>query len=221
MITEDQFARLCLSQDGDRYVFGAEVRADDADPAAFDCSELIEWACARLGVSPRMPDGSWIQARHCSQAGTMIPIDRAVKTRGALLFAFSSDPLVGARPGSAHVAVSLGDGRTIEARSRTHGVGIFTAYGRGWTHGALVPGVTYTVEPQRPKLWVGAGDKGRLVVQIQRALQRWSDVALPRFGVDGDWGAETTAAVAKWQSEVGLDPSGIADALTAAFLLAE
>ncbi len=220
MTTAADFVRLVLAQEGDEYVFGAEVSKADPDPDRFDCSELIEWACGWLGVVPTMPDGSWLQARHCQTNDTLIPIDQGMKTRGALLFAFSSDPFVGGRPSSAHVVVSLGDGRTIEARSRTHGIGVFSAYNRGWTHAARVPGVTYPHERGPAPTTVARGDKGPLVEAIQRALKRWSERALPRFGVDSDFGPETEAWVVRYQSAVGLDPSGVVDALTAAFLLA-
>ena len=143
----DAFVDLLLSQDGDRYIFGHEVSPSDSDPDAFDCSELIEWACARLGVTPRMPDGSWYQARHVRNHGLLIPVDQAIRTRGALLFRFSSSPFTGGRPSSAHVAVSLGNGETIEARSTRHGVGRFSAHGRGWTHAGLVPGIDYERKP--------------------------------------------------------------------------
>lgn len=142
---------LALAQAGDRYVFGAEVRHDDPDPETFDCSELIEWAAVRAGVSPRVPDGSWYQARHLRQHGTLITIGQALKTRGALLFRFSSSPFVGGRPKSAHVALSLGDGRTMEARSTALGVGIFPgAEQRVWTHAGLLPGVAYPTGPPVP-----------------------------------------------------------------------
>ena len=147
----DAFVDLLLSQDGDRYIFGHEVRHSDSDPDAFDCSELIEWACARLGVTPRMPDGSWYQARHVRAHGLLIPVDQAIRTRGALLFRFSSSPFTGGRPASAHVAVSLGNGQTIEARSTRHGVGRFSAHGRGWTHAGLVPGLDYERKKPMPQ----------------------------------------------------------------------
>ncbi len=137
---------LLLAQEGDQYVFGHEVSPDDNDPSIFDCSELIQWGCDRLGVTPKMPDGSWLQYRHCWGAGTAVTIDAGMRTRGALLFRFSSNPLTGDRPSSAHVAMSLGDGRTIEARGSRYGVGIFDAWGRGWTQAAVIPGVDYTKE---------------------------------------------------------------------------
>ena len=58
-------------------------------------------------------------------------VEQALRTPGALLF----------RPG--HVAISLGDGRTIEAKGSKYGVGIFSAHNRGWTTGGLIPGMRY------------------------------------------------------------------------------
>lgn len=146
MITATQVVDLALSQEGDRYVFGVEVAASNTNPSAFDCSELIQWLGARLNVSPTIPDGSWFQAQHCRQHNQLIPISHAQVTKGALLFAFSSDPFGPQRPSFAHVAISQGNGRTIEARSTAYGVGQFSAISRGWTHAGKIPGVTYTVE---------------------------------------------------------------------------
>lgn len=146
---------LLLLQDGDRYIFGTETDPLDPDPEAFDCSEIIQWACARAGVQPTVPDGSWIQARHCRNHNTIISVDAALNTRGALLFKFSSDPFSGGRPDSAHVAVSLGNGMTFEARSTRYGVGTWAATGRGWTQAALLPGVNYVTVPPTPDGVVG------------------------------------------------------------------
>lgn len=132
---------LMLSQTGDPYVLGAEADPRDPNPAAFDCSEIVEWACARAGVVPKVPDGAWWQFEHCRKHGTLIPIGSAIVTPGALLFRVIG-PHGGGGAGN-HVAVSLGNGRTIEARGRAWGVGSFNANGRGWTHGALIPGVAH------------------------------------------------------------------------------
>lgn len=142
----EDLVQLLLAQEGDKYVFGHEASPDDNDPNIFDCSELIQWGCDRLGVTPKMPDGSWYQYRHCYDHGLDVTVSQGIHTRAALLFRFSSDPLHGGRPSSAHVAMSLGDGRTIEARGSRYGVGSFGAYGRGWTHAALIPGVNYQQE---------------------------------------------------------------------------
>jgi len=135
---------MAVTQLGKEYVFGAKASHNDPDPRAFDCSELIEWICAILGVKPRMPDGSWHQVSHCRRHGLLISVDEAIDTRGALLFRFEGgDPFSGKRPHMAHVALSLGNGRTVEARSITGNVCIATALDRGWTHAALIPGVRY------------------------------------------------------------------------------
>jgi cell wall-associated NlpC family hydrolase len=58
-----------------------------------------------------------------------------------LLFSFSHEPKPGeGRPSKAHVAISLGDGRTIEARGRKYGVGVFSGANR-FQYGAMIPGL--------------------------------------------------------------------------------
>lgn len=121
----NDFVNLCLAQAGKTYIFGAEASPRDPSPRAFDCSELIEWALARIGV--RFPDGSSNQRA----AMRKISVQQAINTRGALLW----------RQG--HIGVSLGDGRTIEARNRVYGVNIGKASQIRWAEGGLVPGLSY------------------------------------------------------------------------------
>lgn len=192
-----------LERDGAAYVFGAENDPRDPAPDETDCSECLEWACARLGVRPRLPDGSWIQYRHCLDAGLGIATARALRTRGALLFVFDGDPLEGPRPARAHVAASLGNGYTVEARSARYGVGVFAPRG-GWTHAALIPGVSY-----QPFWRCARGDVGGDVRMLQELL-----------GVtpDGNFGPVTELAVRAAQRRLGLDVTGRADpALRAGF----
>lgn len=60
-----------------------------------------------------------------------MPVEEALRTPGALLFAFSEEPQPGgSRPSQAHVAINLGDGLTIEARGKDYGVGVFEAGNR-------------------------------------------------------------------------------------------
>ncbi|MCK8496861.1 MULTISPECIES: peptidoglycan-binding protein [Myxococcus] len=125
----ETFVQKALAQRGDRYVFGAETKMSDKNPSKWDCSELVEWAAHQAGV--KVPDGTMNQLPYFKQKGTTISVDEALRTRGALLY----------RPG--HVAISLGDGRTIEARGSAYGVNIFSAHNRGWTAGALIPGLKY------------------------------------------------------------------------------
>ena len=199
-----EIVALALTQAGKPYAFGAEASPRDPNPPAHDCSELPEWVCAREGVEPRMPDGSWIQWFHAVKHETTCSVSEALRTPGALLFRFSEPPIVGGgRPRQAHVAISLGDGRTIEAKSRADGVGMFSAHGRGWTHAALIPGVSYeplAVTVELPVLRVGS--RGPAV----RALQ-----GLLGVQADGVFGPVTLAAL----KAAGFEPPVGADAWSA------
>lgn len=197
MVTAAEFVALARSQEGDRYIFGHEVSPSDSDPSAFDCSELIEWVGARLGVTPRIPDGSWNQYRHSAAHGLTIPVADAYPVRGALLFIFRDkngravDPGI-ARPARSHVAISLGDGRTIEARGTAYGVGVFTATGRGWTHAGLIPGVDYSTDHETPD---EEGDE-EMMRQLTAALEP-ADV--DRAIDKGTIGPNTPEARAYWK----------------------
>ena len=48
-------------------------------------------------------------------------------------------------------------------------------------------------------------DTGNAVTRHQHALQAWNPDALPQWGADGDYGAETEAWVVKYQSAAQLD----------------
>jgi hypothetical protein len=131
-----RFLDAALDQHGDAFKYGAYAATDDPDPDAFDASELVEWAAARGGA--KVPDGSWLQYRSLHESGSTMSVDTALKTPGALLFRFSSDPLASAdRPGSAGVAISLGDGRVIEA---TYGGVRIADAGDRFGYAASIPG---------------------------------------------------------------------------------
>lgn len=119
------FVSMAITASGASYVYGAEAVVSDSTPSALDCSELIQWALGRVGVP--FVDGSAAQISACND----IPVATAFRTRGALLY----------KPG--HIGISMGDGRSVEARNPTDGVGIFRAADIGWTDGGLVPGLRY------------------------------------------------------------------------------
>ena len=216
-----------LAQKGKRYVFGVEVRTNEADPPAFDCSELVEWACARATVSPPMPDGTWIQHSHCVRHGTMIPIDEGIDTRGALLFnhrdgAGNPTSDMSVRPTTAHVALSLGDGTTIEAMGTDWGTRVGNANNRGWTHAALVPGLDYQPRVQEHRRttarvppaangapWMKLNSSGADVRELQERLVRFGADRLPRHSGNGHFSELTDIAVRLFQEHVraSFDPT--------------
>lgn len=133
------FVRAALAQRGDSYVFGAEVDLADPDPSVFDCSELTQWAAAQAHVT--IPDGASAQYLWAKDHGYLVPVSEADRTPGALLFYFSSEPTPGGgRPAEAHVAISLGADKTIEARGHAYGVNEFSSPGR-FTYAAVIPGL--------------------------------------------------------------------------------
>lgn len=226
MARPNDYLYPALLQAGDPYVLGAEASKLDANPRRFDCSELTEWACGRAGVFPVLPDGAWFQKEHCRRHGTLISVADGIRTKGALLFVAKG--LFASNGGGNHVAFSLGDGRTIEARGRKYGVGVFNANGRSWTHAARIPGVDYSAVshpspgPTPPpvidwnalKLAVAAakrtvlraGDSGPAVKFLQEGLNRVSGRGLK---VDGQFGPATHQAVVDLQRWLHLTVDGI------------
>ncbi|EIV92975.1 NlpC/P60 family protein [Frankia sp. QA3] len=129
-----RFLEAAVAQAGDRYVYGAEANLHDADPGAFDCSELTQWAAAQAGVE--IPDGAAAQYDALRSRGQEISVEQALHTPGALLFHQDASGYVG------HVAISLGDGRTIEARNSRAGVGIFEGRENWLNRAAVLPGLS-------------------------------------------------------------------------------
>jgi cell wall-associated NlpC family hydrolase len=136
----DTFLRVAKAQVGDPYVFGAEVNLDDDDPDVFDCSEFTQWAAHQAGG--KLPDGATAQYLQLKERGMLIPVDKAKDTPGALLFSFDREPRAGdGRTPGAHVAISLGDGRVVEAANRRAGVREANA-GDRFEYAAVVPGIS-------------------------------------------------------------------------------
>jgi len=119
---------------GKPYAFGTEQDGRQ-NPTAEDCSELVQNACDVNKVRPRMPDGAINQFYHCRAQDTLISVEDAEATYGALVFRIT--------PPHNHVVFSLGNGLTFEARGRAYGVGSWSIADREWTHAALIPGVNY------------------------------------------------------------------------------
>jgi cell wall-associated NlpC family hydrolase len=204
-----QFVELCLKQRGDRYVWGAKPPYTDPNPTAFDCSGLVTWALKRIGIPA--PDGTWWQQHWCEQRHTIIPIARAIGTQGGLLFRSTM---------GGHVAVSLGNGSTIEARGAAYGVNSFPANGRPWTAGALVPGLNYgrpASSPPHDGVSVAPPWPGRFFLQppamtgadVAQWQQRMLARGWPIGVVDGTYGPQSEAVCRGFQQRFGLVVDGV------------
>lgn len=119
----ETMVRFALAQAGDAYVWGG------SGPSGWDCSGLVEGATAAAGKT--LGGASATQWSICQAQGRAIPVATALNTRGALLFRIGVSEYN-------HVAISLGNGSTIEAMGTAYGVLVAGgAAGRGWTGGAL------------------------------------------------------------------------------------
>lgn len=118
----ERMVRFALAQSGKPYVWGA------SGPAAFDCSGLVQEASRQGGATLPKPAAS--QWAVCVQRGKTMGVDQALRTRGALVFRIGGS--------FNHVAISLGNGSTVEAMGSAYGCGVFGgAASRGWTGAAL------------------------------------------------------------------------------------
>jgi hypothetical protein len=68
--------------------------------------------------------------------------------------------------------------------------------------------------PVAPVEGLRRGDYGSAVTTMQQALLTWRPDCLPKWGADGDFGAETEAALRAYQAEAGLPVTGVYDEAT-------
>ncbi len=134
----DRFVEVAQAREGVKYKYGAEVDLNDMDPKALDSGELVQWAAHQAGIE--IPDGTWKQYRHLKEQGAAISVDDALKTKGALVFGFSSDPMASPdRPTRAYVAISMGNGRDVIDVSERVGEVRVLDDGNLFTHAAIIP----------------------------------------------------------------------------------
>ncbi len=65
---------------------------------------------------------------------------------------------------------------------------------------------------------IGPGSSATATLAVQEALLE-GGYELPEWGADGDYGPETTDAVVLFQTDRGLERTGVVDGVTAAFLI--
>lgn len=199
------FIRVLRTQIGDPYIWAREVNLNDPNPHGFDCSEYTEWGVHRIGLY--LPDGSSAQHSYCKRKGTIISVRKALATQGALLW----------HPG--HIAVSVGNSKSsIEAKGKAYGVGVFSALGRGWEAGMLVPGLHYTAPPKPPAStgiprWPGRYITQPPVMKMTAAEGRYQQ-QLAKLGYyhgkqDLLYGPGMEAATVEMQKDKHLKPDGV------------
>lgn len=125
----EAFVQLALKQAGKRYLQTRSISyGRGTNPRVFDCSSLVYWAAVNTGFNlPSWALNTSQQHKFATQRGLWIPVERGLRTRGAILW----------KPG--HTAISLGNGRTIEAMGTKYGV-LEAKAGHRFTRAWMLPG---------------------------------------------------------------------------------
>lgn len=119
----------------DKYKPAYKFGAKDPRRGAVDCSGLVTFVFRNNFGVLGFPDGAQGIFNYCNQC--QVPVSSAKTTRGALLYVRSKAGRI------THVAISMGDGRTVEARNTKKGCGIFKEEKTWWTDATLIPQVMY------------------------------------------------------------------------------
>lgn len=134
-ITGRQIIDVATRYLGESYEWG-DKKPSRVDGDGFDCSGYVSWVLKECGLNP--PDGSYNQFNWCKGTGTLMPLEVARYTEGALVF--RRDKVT---KQICHVGFTDGEGNTLEARGKAYGTGSFKWRGN-WTDAAKIPGVDYT-----------------------------------------------------------------------------
>lgn len=217
-MTGARIVQLAESKIGQRYVLGSRVDYQDVTWAGpWDCAELATWAVYQAiyvlhGVTA---DGDAYSGAWASMPRGVVSPEQAAATPGAILVR---------RPGgperSGHVAISTGNGRTVEAHSSRLGVVAHSAVGRRWDLGIMVPGVQYADHPPFPLAVprvLRIGSRGHDVLHVQSRL---SMLGYDPGPIDGIFGEKTHSAVLLAQAAFGLVVDGEVGAQTTAAIQA-
>ena len=224
--------QIAESRVGEKYILGSRVPMNNPNfHGPWDCAEFVSWSVYQaygilIGVRPPNPatadayTGYWAEDAELHNATTTVA--RALRTPGAILLRRPHAEAPGQHP-IGHIAISRGDGTTVEARGKAYGVVIAQdAAGRPWDIGVLIPGVEYAASAARA--YTPPADllmirspfmRGPQVVAVQRALEARSYTA---GVIDGVFAGQTEAAVYNFQAASGTATDGVVGAETAGLL---
>jgi hypothetical protein len=216
---------------GEDYILGAVAPlANTQHRGPWDCAEFVSWcAYQAYGIvyAVRPPDprlgesysGWWYE--DARNVGREVTVAKALETEGAILV---RKPRSQGSPRIGHVAISLGNGSTIEAKDRATGVAeVRNAASRLWDLGVYIPGVSYAEagqgagyqQPQNLIFLDNPFQRGPTVSAVQRALLA---AGINPGGIDGIFGQLTHAAVVTFQTRQGLVADGVVGEQTAVAL---
>lgn len=234
---QNQKVEYMVSKYGSNWKNNADAKKDNYYSAAMygskwightvaDCSGLFAWAFKKLGGAIAHGSNS-IYDRYCTTKGKLTDTLKKTLIPGTAVF-------TGDASGHGHIGLYIGNGKVIEASGTIAGVCISNITAGKWTYYGRLKNVDYSeyldqaepAEPATPAAPAGTGNtyptvrkgsKGEYVRELQTLLAA-KGYDLGKYGIDGDFGSATLAAVKAFQADHGLTPDGIAGPLTWAAL---
>ena len=189
-----------------------------------DCSGLFSWAFKKLGGY--MYHGSdTIYRKYCANKGELSKgkrKDQGTLKPGTAVFVWNGSNY-------SHVGLYVGDGIVIEAMGTIKGVTTSKVTAGKWTHWGEMAGIDYVnagneeLRIKNEELEVTLtptirrGSKGDAVKECQTLLEKHG-YSVGSYGIDGEFGKDTLAAVKAFQKDHGLKVDGICGPKTFAAL---
>lgn len=164
----------------------------------YNVSKSLDFNCKAVKTNCET-DCSALVRVCCAYAGVMLPNFRTPTEPKALLDSGAFVELTGAKYTDSSVYLKRGD--ILCTKTQGHTVVVLSDGSKAGADVAPVAGLS-------------RGDKGNKVKEMQRALLVWNPDCLPKFGADGDFGAETEKALKAYQTAAKLSITGVYDDAT-------
>lgn len=163
-----------------------------AKPHGFNCKQV---------TTPCETDCSALVRVCCAYAGITLPNFRTPTEPAALLNSGAFEEMKGTKYTDHPDYLKAGDILCTKTQGHT-----------------VIVGNDGSKADKTPVDGLSRGDYGTAVRSMQEALLRWDSHCLPKYGTDGDFGAETEKALKAFQQASGLPVTGVYDEATRAKL---
>ncbi|MGR6465783.1 peptidoglycan-binding domain-containing protein [Rhizobium sp. PAMB 3182] len=219
MPTGKELLALAKTRIGEKYVNVCVPKNNPDWHGPWDCAEFASWLVYQVGGvlygcvdddgDPALVEaytGAW--KSDSQNLGHRVSWEKAASTVGGIVLRYPP------APGSmGHIAICDGKGGTVEAMGKAYGVKAGKVNGRHWDTGIFLPGFDYGdavdgLDLQGPEIIYALGRpnmKKAVILEIQHAL---ADLGIDPGPIDGEYGSQTAAAVAAFQTIKGLVVDG-------------
>lgn len=221
MATGNDLLKLAETRITEKYVNVLVPKDNPNWHGPWDCAEFVSWAvyqqttklygCVDNSGNPATTEaysGAWGRD---SKNGALIATDQKTANTSAGVILVRKPPMPGKM---GHVAISDGNGGTVEAAGTGLGVRRGKIEGRQWHYWVKVPEITYSstnvVVPPKPLPYLltleDPNISGLIVESVQQALK---EQGFDPGAIDGLYGPHTVAAVYAFQKSNRLVADGV------------